>query len=843
MAQHAVEAAEADDDESLAERKGDVDESKFSSLTAALLVRKRPAPASSLSAMATDLRKPQGGDALPSDFLVRKGEAEPSLPVPLGGAPSPGEQQNEELTRLRSQVSALQIKLATSEAEIARLQHGDAQAREELLLEAEEQFAKAEADWKAEAARQLAAVEARWQEDYRKGVAGARSEAGRQVAVSEAQWEEKLKRSVAELRATSEGARLQSERALNGLREECASLRAAVASRDTEIRQLRSAGEGDRAQSQRELRDALGKAEAGWKAEAARQRAEAETQWRLQSERALADAHAQWRQQSENALAEAQAQTAALRAQSERALSQLREESASLRSAIAARDSEIQQLRAAGNNERESAQAALRQAVAQAEAALKAENAKQLSATEAKWRAHAEDVVAEASEAMRAQDGELLQLRSECATLNAALTECQSLLADTQAQAQAERQRARDDFEIALADAESVSKTNMAGQLAAAEALWEENYRSEWTSEQVEAAAARECLERECRALREALSESQAKLEETCRAAQDAQDRARGELGQAIAEADAEAAQQLAVAEAAQQILAAKDAELARVQSEAGAAREEREQQMKDAMLQAERAWKAQETARLSAEAEWKRQAARELADATARFEAAERALAQLRIRNGARDASDNEEILRQRDEIATLQRRTSQSLPETREGNPTPPENTQPALRTNKDWNALSKARDADGESKTKGRAGLIGAALVIATGLTVYAGTNVLGLKLPLPDISGVFSSTISVPPTTPKPAALKKLQAVTLDRGANMRSGPNMQAPVVAFLKKGAQVTPVQTTGNWTEVRVTGGAQGWVFSEFVQPPAPAKKAPEKPPAKPLAAKAKAH
>lgn len=557
MAQHAVEAAEADDDESLAERKGDVDESKFSSLTAALLVRKRPAPASSLSAMAADLRKPQSGDALPSDFLVRKGEAEPSLPVPLGGAPSPGEQQNEELARLRSQVSALQIKLATSEAEIARLQHGDAQAREELLLEAEEQFAKAEADWKAEAARQLAAVEARWQEDYRKGVAGARSEAGRQVAVSEAQWEEKLKRSVAELRATSEGARLQSERALNGLR-------AAIASRETDIRQLQAAGEGERAQSQRELRDALSKAEASWKAEAARLRAEAETLWRQQSERALADAQIQWRQQSENALAEAQAQTAALR----------------------------------------------------------------------------------------------------------------------------------------------------------------------------------------------------------------------------------------------------------------------------------QRAWKAQETARLSAEAEWKRQAARELADATARFEAAERSLAQLRIRNGARDAGDNEEILRLRDEIATLQRRTSQ-----RPADHPPHETTQVALRTNKDWNALSQTRNAEGESNGKRMPALIGAALVIATGLTVYIGMDVLGLKLPLPDISSVFSSTITAPSTTPKPAAQKKLQAVTLDRGANMRSGPNMQAPVVAFLKKGAQVTPGQTTGNWTEVRVTGGAKGWVFSEFVQPPAPVKKAPEKTPAKPPAPRAKPH
>ncbi len=784
MAQHAVEAAEADDDESLAERKGDVDESKFSSLTAALLVRKRPAPASSLSAMAADLRKPQSGDALPSDFLVRKGEAEPSLPVPLGGAPSPGEQQNEELARLRSQVSALQIKLATSEAEIARLQHGDAQAREELLLEAEEQFAKAEADWKAEAARQLAAVEARWQEDYRKGVAGARSEAGRQVAVSEAQWEEKLKRSVAELRATSEGARLQSERALNGLR-------AAIASRETDIRQLQAAGEGERAQSQRELRDALSKAEASWKAEAARLRAEAETLWRQQSERALADAQIQWRQQSENALAEAQAQTAALR-----------------------------------------------QAVAQAEAALKAENAKQMSAVEAKWRGHAEEVVAQASEAMRAQEGELLQLKSECATLNAALTECQSLVADAQAHAHEESARARAALESALADAESASKTNMAGQLAAAEALWEENYRSEWTSEQVEAAAARENLERECRALREALSESQAKLEEACRAAQSAQDRARGELGQAIAEADAEAAHQLAAAEAAQQTLAAKDAELARVQSEAEAAREEREQQMKDAMLQAERAWKAQETARLSAEAEWKRQAARELADATARFEAAERSLAQLRIRNGARDAGDNEEILRLRDEIATLQRRTSQ-----RPADHPPHETTQVALRTNKDWNALSQTRNAEGESNGKRMPALIGAALVIATGLTVYIGMDVLGLKLPLPDISSVFSSTITAPSTTPKPAAQKKLQAVTLDRGANMRSGPNMQAPVVAFLKKGAQVTPGQTTGNWTEVRVTGGAKGWVFSEFVQPPAPVKKAPEKTPAKPPAPRAKPH
>src|SRR4051812_33946333 len=116
MAPHATETAEkyprddsveerADDQDSGqdsgAGRKGEMDESKFSSLTSALLVRKRPVSISASSAMTGDVRKGQSGQLRPTvsgaEYLARKGEAAPSNPMPQASTSIASEALEEEL--------------------------------------------------------------------------------------------------------------------------------------------------------------------------------------------------------------------------------------------------------------------------------------------------------------------------------------------------------------------------------------------------------------------------------------------------------------------------------------------------------------------------------------------------------------------------------------------------------------------------------------------------------------------------------------------------------------------------------------------------------------------------
>jgi hypothetical protein len=368
-----------------------------------------------------------------------------------------------------------------------------------------------------------------------------------------------------------------------------------------------------------------------------------------------------------------------------------------------------------------------------------------------------------------------------------------------------------------------------------------------------ETATAREKFERECGALREALAKSESRLEDARRTAKEAQERSHQELKETVSKASA--ARQLAAAEArwkeesqhaiariqaqadaarsdgsgeterlreefetAQQLLSEKDAELARLRVEAEGIRREIDRHAKDAVVLAEKSWKANEASRLAAaEAAWKKRSTRELADATARFEAAERALAQLRIRNSARDASDNTEIARLRDELAALQSSAAESSNNPWTG---AAEDTRIVLRTNKDWDNLAQARTA--KSRRKGAAaGMLVAALLAAAAFTLYVGTQVLVPQFSMQGLSTLVTTngpeTAATVKAAPEP---DKTPKVVLTHGANLREGPNTTTPVISSLPKGAEVIPGEQRGKWTQVRIADGHQGWVFTEFLQP-----------------------
>jgi hypothetical protein len=273
--------------------------------------------------------------------------------------------------------------------------------------------------------------------------------------------------------------------------------------------------------------------------------------------------------------------------------------------------------------------------------------------------------------------------------------------------------------------------------------------------------------------------------------------------------------------ETAQQLLAEKDAELERMRVETESIRKEIDRNAKDAVVQAQKSWKANEASRLAAaEAAWRKRSSRELADATARFETAERALSQLRIRNSARDASDNAEIARLRDELAALQSNVAQTSNDPWQAGAASAEDTRIVLRTNKDWDNLAQARNAKSRRKNAA-AGMLVAAGLAAAALTLYAGMQVLGPQLSIPDLSTFVTTSAPQSAATPKPVPEQdKTPKAILTHGANLREGPNTTTAIIASLPKGAEVALGEQRGKWTQIRLPDGHQGWVFSEFLQP-----------------------
>jgi hypothetical protein len=331
------------------------------------------------------------------------------------------------------------------------------------------------------------------------------------------------------------------------------------------------------------------------------------------------------------------------------------------------------------------------------------------------------------------------------------------------------------------------------------------------------------------------LANSEAKLAETRRAAEQTQERLRSELQkademrQALGRAELQAAsargedskelQRLQRdAAAAQQHLAERNAELERLRLQSESLRNEVERRCKDAVVEAERHWKSGEKNRLAAaEAQWKKEFARELADATARFETAERTLSQLRIRNSARDAGDNAEVVRLRDELAALQASIGTHKQESWDGGGGPAQEAPIVLRTNRDWERLDETRV---RRKRRNIAGSLVATALIAAAIALYMGAQSLGPQFSLANLSPVFGGTPVQPSAQEKHAAVvDNTPKAVLTHGANVRSGPSTTGAVIASVTRGAEVSALEQQGKWTHIRLADQRDGWVFSEFLE------------------------
>jgi len=188
-------------------------------------------------------------------------------------------------------------------------------------------------------------------------------------------------------------------------------------------------------------------------------------------------------------------------------------------------------------------------------------------------------------------------------------------------------------------------------------------------------------------------------------------------------------------------------------------------------------------------------------------------------------------EVQRLRDELAALQASNIQRPYDAWQGDsvPVPVEGTRVVLRTNKDWDNLAQARS----TQKKRGGGILVAAASFAAALTLYVGMDLYGIQVPLPGLSSIIASNLPQSAGATNTAPIEeKAPAAVLSHGANLRGGPNMTAAVITALPTGAEVTPLETSGNWTLVRISGGREGWIYSEFLQQQAETTAAKSAPP-----------
>ena len=486
---------------------------------------------------------------------------------------------------------------------------------------------------------------------------------------------------------------------------------------------------------------------------------------------------------------------------------------------------------------RERALSDAREAALAAERAWKAEEAARLATAEASWReqlaktsAEADARVASAAAADRHSDAELRAVREQVTALQATLGARDAAIAAASDAAV----RAKRDAEDALARAQSEWKAAEAARLTAAEAQW----RASSTAALAGASVDREAgLLAEVTTLRAAVAERDAALTRAEEAAQDALAKAseagekdaawRSELAglkAAVAERDAAlkraedaAARAAAADEHAREAMPAalesdKDAELRRLREKAAtleaklikankAAEDEQlkwQRDAQDAIARATKDWIAKEgSRRATTEAQVRKEIGAQLAQATSRYEAAEAALAQIRLREAKMDGGRSEvelagarsalvareaELTRLREEIEAL-----------RNGAPAPVEAPVAAAPANRYVRDVSIAA-------------AIGVAVVV-----LYPFVS--SLMTPAP-VAPVVAKVVEAP--APAPAPVVRTAVLSLD--ARLRAGPSTKVGIVAPLDKGVAVTIVEERGEWIRVRAAAAEgkplrEGWV------------------------------
>ncbi len=680
-------------------------------------------------------------------------------PLDVDDAPAP-------IVEGRSDVAGADVQVARLRDELAKLKATLAERDKALAA-----MPRAEAS--------LAAAEARWAAETEARLEDAAAKASAHVETARRAWEIEQSARLAKLEARAQEmaadararaldeaneialkAEREREAELRAVREQLAALQSAIAERDAALAQANEAA----ARAVRDAQDALAQAERSWKAdEAAR----------------LAAAEARWRETSAKAVAEARAQVDAVRGDQGDVVRGLREELAAMQSTLAARDAAV--------------------VAAQKEAA-------RLAAAEAQWRETSAKAVAEAraqADAVRGDQGDVVRgLREELAAMQSTLAVRDAALAAAQNEAArfaAAEVQWRETSAKAVAEARAQADAvrgdqgdvvrGLREQLAALQAAVDERDAALKRAEEIAA----ETRAREARATQEALSRAEAvwRAEAAARAA--AADEQAREVMPAAAESDREAElrrlREKAATLEAKLIKANKFAEEEQLRWQRDA---------QDAISRATKEWTAKESARrATTEAQVRKEIGGQLSLATSRYEAAEAALAQLRIRASSRDegrmevelAGARASLIAREAELARLR----ELLESTRSA-------------TDAAEASVAAAAPANRYVRDVSIAAAIGVAVVIAYPF-------VSGLMAPPPP-APVVAPVVEAP--APPPPVVVRTAVLSLD--ARLRAGPSTKVGVVAPLERGVSVTVLEERGEWIRVRAAAAQgkplrEGWV------------------------------
>ncbi len=418
---------------------------------------------------------------------------------------------------------------------------------------------------------------------------------------------------------------------------------------------------------------------------------------------------------------------------------------------------------------------------------------------------------AAALEQLRGLRDELAQTAIRLAAREADLDTARNALGQLRAAAASAPEDGERAIRNALSKAEESWKAGEAARFATAQARWREQSdralaearaQTQKTTGNDEAALQR--LNAELAALREQLAVRDvdvAKLQAAIRQAGARQERnledalQTWKTGEAVRLQAVEAHWKTQMAEA----LAARDGELG--QSRASIAQ---------AQAYAEREIAI---ARTITERETRERYAAGLADAVARYEAAEAALGEMRVRASANHAA---EISALRDEISTLR-----TVIANRES-----ENAQLRLAT----------LERDGAEEPSHNGGLVFSALALAcvvmSAILFYP--QIVSMlpydwQVDLASLTGAayFETSDAAPAIAPPPpAAAPAQQKAVVARSVNLRADASTTSGVLATLTPGIEVATIRTLGNWTLVEARAASagqkaqQGWVYNSFLKP-----------------------
>lgn len=643
--------------------------------------------------------------------------------------------------------------------------------REAALARTSLDAEQAQARWQTEAEAAIAKAEQRWKV----------KEAAR-LAASEAQWQEKVARAIADARAdavASRGRDADAEIAI--ARETLAALETELATREAAVAKAHADHEDAREQWAQQTRETLAKAEHAWKV--------------AEAERTVAT-ESRWQERLSKSVAALQAELAERDKDTDDRVARLQKKLTALEATLAERDEELAKLRAANEEALARTQREAREALAAAEHKWKLDTAERFTVVEAQWREDAARNLAAANARYEQAESALADLRAKAESdlsdartkaesdLSAARTKAESDLIDARAKAESELSAIRVRAENNLADVRTKAETDLAELRTKSEtALAELRSKAENA-----AAAARAESEEQIRLLHEERIQLQAQI-------------AHGNNVLAQARLDADQAYQNL--------------------------RRETQTQMKEAKA----AWDA-EKAVLLAEADdnAKREYAAALADATGRFQAAEAALAQVRIRSAAtKEFTGSSDVRRLEHERELLQAALGQRELEVAQLRATMENNgvrvdDRIHLRTNQEIAAAERAL-MQRPRRLSNRmifGGLAAAAAVIAAIFIVpsFFGSSSTTETSRTAEISapGDAGAPARIAPTPSRAAAGARFAVA---QNANIRATASTTGKLIVTLPKGTPVTVAGVTGEWSHVRtVDGSKDGWVHTTLLKP-----------------------